>query len=120
MSYVDGFVLCVPRANLEAYKKLAHVGGKVWLEHGALQYKECVAEDETEFDHCISFRTLAKPKDDEVVVFAFITFRDRAHRDAVNAKVMADPRLTEGCDPNNMPFDCQRMAYGGFEAMVEY
>lgn len=120
MSYVDGFVLWVPRANIPAYKAMAMTGGKLWLEHGALQYKECMAEDETEYDHCTTFRQMAKPKDDEVMIFAFITFRDRAHRDAVNAKVMADPRLMESCDPNNMPFDCKRMAYGGFEGLVEY
>lgn len=120
MAYVDGFVLCVPRKNLDAYKDLATKAGKVWMEYGALSYRECVAEDTAEKEFGMTFPQLAKPTADEVVIFSYITYKSRADRDAINAKVMADPRLMEGCDPNNMPFDSKRMAYSGFDTLVAY
>jgi uncharacterized protein YbaA (DUF1428 family) len=118
MSYVDGYVLPVPAKNIDAYKKMASKAGKVWLEHGALSYKECVADDmHPEFG--VPFSKNMKLKEGETVVFAFVVFKSRAHRDRVNAKVMKDPRLCEGVDMNNMPFDCKRMVYGGFKTLVD-
>ena len=127
MAYVDGFVLPVPEGKIEAYREMAAKAGKIWMEHGALSYKECVLEDaepqmpEDAPDHCklTPFTTLAGTKDGETVIFAFIVYQSRAHRDEVNKKVMADPRMSEACDGNNMPFDPSRMAYGGFNAIVD-
>ena len=127
MSYVDGFVLPVPEGKIEAYRDMAAKAGTIWMEHGALSYKECVLEDaepampEDAPEHCKStpFRTLAGTKAGETVIFAFIVYTSRAHRDEVNAKVMADPRIQEACDQNNMPFDPARMTYGGFQAIVD-
>ncbi len=118
MSYVDGFVLPVPTKNLPAYRALAKKAAKIWIEHGALEYRECVADD-MDVKVGIPFPRLAKVKPDETVVFAWIVYKSRAHRDRVNAKVMEDPRLIEGCDPKNMPFDCKRMSYGGFKIFVK-
>lgn len=118
MSYVDGFLLCVPEAKLKDYIKIAKKAGKIWQEHGALGYYECQGDD-LEKPDVLSFNKVAKPKPGEVVIFSFIIYSSRKHRDAVNKKVMADPRLMEACDPNNMPFDCKKMAYGGFKAIVE-
>lgn len=120
MSYVDGFVLCVKKDRIDEYKALATMAGKIWMEHGALSYVECVGEDMEDKGFCMTFPQLAQPKDDEIVVFAYITYASREERDAVNANVHADPRMSEGCDPNNMPFDCKRMSYGGFKTLVEY
>lgn len=117
MSYVDGFVLPLPEGNIDAYREIAETAGKVWLEHGALAYKECVIEDKTEHEFCSNFPAMAGIKEGETVVFAYIVFKSRAHRDEVNAKVMEDPRIK--CDPENMPFDCKRMAYGGFSPIVD-
>jgi uncharacterized protein YbaA (DUF1428 family) len=116
MPYVDGFVLCLPKKNLAAYRKLARLAGKVWREHGALEYYECVGDD---FDvHCgMPFPKLAKVKPGETVVFAWILYKSRADRDRVNAKVMADPRMADA--PKKMPFDVKRMAWGGFKVLVE-
>ena len=119
MSYVDGFVVPVPEGNLEAYREMSEKAGKVWIEHGALAYKECVMEDKSENEFCTSFPALAGIKEGETVVFAYIVYESRAHRDAVNAKVMEDPRIKEACDPENMPFDCKRMAFGGFSPIVD-
>lgn len=116
MPYVDGFVLAVPKAKLDAYKAVAELAGKVWMEHGALSYVECVAED-VPYGELTSFPRAVQATDDEVVVFAWITYPDRATRDAVNAKVMADERMKH--DPENQPFDGKRMIYGGFETIVE-
>jgi len=113
--YVDGFVLVVPKKNLAAYKKLATAAGKVWIEHGALDYRECAGED-LNIKMGTPFPKLAKTKQGETVVFAWITYKSRKHRDTVNAKVMKDKRIQ--CDPNNMPFDIKRMSYGGFETLV--
>lgn len=116
MSYVDGFVLAIPRQNLETYKKLARIAGEVWREHGALSYVECTAEDVGQGE-VTSFPRAVLAKEDETVVFAWVTYESRAHRDAVLAKVMADPRLK--MDPKDAPFDSRRMIYGGFEAFLE-
>lgn len=115
MPYVDGFVLAVPKANLEAYKDMARQAGSVWMEHGALSYVECFADD-VPYGELTSFPRAVEAKDDEVVVFSWATYPDRASRDAIMAKVMADPRLK--CDPANMPFDGKRMIFGGFESFV--
>ena len=117
MSYVDGFVLPVPKKNLAAYKKLAQKASKLWREHGALEYRECIGED-LKVKFGIPFTRLAKTKPGETVVFAYITYKSRAHRDQVNAKVMKDPRIQTMCDPKKMPFDCKRMCYGGFKTIV--
>lgn len=127
MSYVDGFVLPVPEGKIDAYREMAGKAGKIWMEHGALSYKECVLEDaepempEDAPENCklTPFRDMAGTKAGETVVFAFIVYKSRAHRDEVNEKVMADPRMKEACDKNNMPFDPSRMTYGGFEAIVD-
>lgn len=116
MPYVDGFVLPVPKKKLSAYRRMAQLGGKVWMEHGALQYFECIGED-LAVKMGIPFTKLAKPKPGETVAFSFIVFKSKAHRKAVNAKVMKDPRLC-GTDLKDMPFDFNRMSYGGFKAIV--
>ena len=118
MKYVDGFVLPVPKKNLPAYRRMAAKAGKVWREHGALQFRECVGED-LKTKKIKSFPSLVKPKPDETVVFSWIVFKSRAHRDAVNAKVMKHPRLAKMMDMKAIPFDSKRMAYGGFELMVD-
>lgn len=115
-NYVDGFVVPVPTAKLAAYRALARKAGKLWMEHGALEYRECVADDVKPGKHT-SFPQSVKLKADETVVFSWIVYRSRKHRDSVNAKVMSDPRLA--CDPNDMPFDTQRMFFGGFKGIVE-
>ncbi|HUE73399.1 MAG TPA: DUF1428 domain-containing protein [Pirellulaceae bacterium] len=119
MKYVDGFVLVVPKKNLKAYTKMAELAGKVWKDHGALEYYECVGED-LKPPVGVPFPKLAKTKAGETVVFAFIVYKSRAHRDKVNAKVMKDPRVTQmGEKYKPMPFDVKRMAYGGFDVIVE-
>ena len=119
MSYVDGFVVPVPKAKLADYKKMAKKAGKVWIEHGALQYVECVADD-VKSGKVTSFPQAVKLKPDEVVVFSWIVYPNRKMRDKVNAKVMADPRLAAMMDPKAMPFDGKRMFWGGFKPMIEY
>ena len=114
--YVDGFVVPVPKSKLAAYRALARKAGKIWIEHGALEVRECVADD-VKPGKRTSFPQSVKLKDDEVVVFSWIVFKSRRQRDAINAKVMADPRLP--MDPANMPFDGKRMFWGGFKTMVE-
>ena len=116
MSYVDGFVLAVPKNNLEAYKEMARTAGAVWMEFGALSYVECIADD-VPYGELTSFPRAVQATDDEVVIFSWITYESREQRDAINAKVMADPRLKS--DPAGMPFDGKRMIYGGFESFVE-
>jgi uncharacterized protein YbaA (DUF1428 family) len=117
MPYVDGFLVPVPKANLDDYKKMATLAGEVWKEHGALSFIECVADD-VPYGELTSFPRAVHVKDDEVVVFSWITYESREARDAINAKVMADPRLKMN-DPNAMPFDGKRMIYGGFKPIVE-
>jgi uncharacterized protein YbaA (DUF1428 family) len=116
--YVDGFVLAVPKDNVDAYRRHARKAGKVWRDHGALEYRECVADD-VSVGKLTSFPRSVKAKPDETVVFAWIVFKSRAHRDRVNAKVMKDPRLADTMEPNAMPFDTKRMIYGGFKVVVD-
>ncbi len=119
MRYVDGFVLAVPRNKLDAYKKMAGDGGKLWMKHGALEYVEAVGDDmEPDMGgmKALTFPKLTKLQDDEVPIFSFIVYRSKAHRDRVNARVMEE---MQGQPPPDMPFDMQRMAYGGFQAFVD-
>ncbi len=118
MSYVDGFVIPVPKKNLKAYMRLAAKSGKIWLEYGALDYKECVADD-VNIAFGRPFTRLAGTKKGETVVFSYIVYKSRAHRDRVNAKVMKDPRLQALCGKGKMPFDVKRMSYGGFKVLVD-
>ena len=118
MRYVDGFVLPVPKINLRAYRRLAQKAGRIWREHGALEFRECVGED-LDVKMGAPFPRRIKLKPGETVMFSWIGFKSRAHRDRVNAKVMKDPRLAKMCDPKNMPFDVKRMTYGGFKILVD-
>ena len=118
MRYVDGFVLPVPKKNLGAYRRLARKAGKIWMEYGALEYVECVADD-VKPGKFTSFPQSVKLKPGEVVWFSWIIYKSRKHRDQVNAKVMKDPRLAATMDPKAMPFDIKRMIYGGFRTMVD-
>jgi uncharacterized protein YbaA (DUF1428 family) len=118
MAYVDGYVLPVPKSNIEKYREIATKAGKIWREHGALEYRECVADD-VKSGEVTSFPQAVQLKDDETVVFSYIVFESRAHRDEVNAKVMSDPRLADMMDPKSMPFDGKRMFWGGFSPLVE-
>jgi len=115
--YVDGYVLPVPKKNLNTYRAIARRAGKVWRDHGALEYVECVAEDVKPGKHT-SFPQSVKLKPNETVIFAYIVFKSRKHRDRVNALVMKDPRLTCMIDPKALPFDGQRMFWGGFNVLV--
>jgi len=117
-SYVDGFVLPVPKKNLAAYRSMAQKAGKIWREHGAVEYRECVGDD-LAVKFGTPFPRSAKVKRGETVVFSWIMFKSRAHRDRVNAKVMKDPRLAKMMNQNAMPFDCKRMVYGGFKTMID-
>lgn len=118
MQYVDGFVLPVPKKSLQAYRRLATKAGKIWREHGALAVRECVADD-VKVGKLTSFPRSVKLKRSETVIFSWIVFKSRAHRDAVNAKVMADPRLAKMMDPASMPVDGKRMIFGGFTTLVD-
>jgi uncharacterized protein YbaA (DUF1428 family) len=114
--YVDGFLLVVPKANVDAYAKVATKAGKLWIEHGALEYYECVGDD-VDTDFGTSFPKRAKAKDDEAIIFAWIAYRSKAHRDKVNVKVMADPRVHEMMKDKPL-FNMKRMSYGGFKTIV--
>jgi uncharacterized protein YbaA (DUF1428 family) len=116
MAYVDGYVLAVPRAKLDDYWKMAALGRDVWMEHGALTYSEAMADD-VPYGEVTSFPRAVQATEDEVVIFSFITYRDRAHRDEVNAMVMADARMNS-FDPKSAPFDMKRMIFGGFEQKI--
>ncbi len=116
--YVDGYVVPVPLAQLPAYRRMARKCGKIWIEHGALQVVENLADD-VKPGKLTSFPQSVKLKDGEAVVFSWIVYKSRKHRDAVNAKVMADPRLA-GMGPDNMPFDSKRMFWGGFKTIVQF
>ena len=117
--YVDGFVLAVPTKKLNEYKKISTKAGEVWMDHGALEYRECFGDD-MQSQMGVSFPKLVITKRDETVVFSWIVYKNKAQRDAVNKKVMADPRIAETMnDPKKMPFDVQRMTYGGFEMAVD-
>ena len=118
MPYVDGFIVAVPKKNLEAYRRMAKKAGKVWREHGALDYREGVADD-VKVGKRTSFPRSVKLKPGETVIFSWITYKSRAQRDRVNAKVMADPRLKDMMDTKSLPFDAKRMIYGGFESLVQ-
>lgn len=115
--YVDGFVLPVPKDRLDDYRKLARKAGRIWKEYGALEYRECVADD-VKPGKLTSFPQAVKLKADEVVVFSWIVYKSRRQRDSINAKVMKDPRLA-AMDPKSMPFDGKRMFWGGFKSIVE-
>jgi len=117
MSYVDGFIVPVPKKNVEAYRKISRKAGKVWMEYGALEYIECVGDDVPP-GKVTSFPLSVKLKKDEVVIFSWILYKSRKHRDAVNKKVMADPRIA-AMGPDSMPFDAKRMIYGGFKPIVD-
>ena len=116
MAYVDGFVLAVPKDKLDAYKDMARTACEVWMDHGALSYVECLGDD-VPYGELTSFPRAVQAKEDEVVVFSWITYENRARRDEIMAKVMADPRLKGSMD--DAPFDGKRMIYGGFEAFLE-
>jgi uncharacterized protein YbaA (DUF1428 family) len=118
MSYVDGFVVPVPEEQLPAYRKMARKAGKVWREHGALEYVECVADD-VKPGKVTAFPQAVKLKPGEVVVFSWIVYKSRRDRDRINKLVMSDPRLAEMMDPKTLPFDGKRMFWGGFKPIVE-
>ncbi|MDP1768244.1 MAG: DUF1428 domain-containing protein [Nitrospirota bacterium] len=118
MQYVDGYVLPIPKKNLAAYRRMAQMAAKIWREHGALEYRECSGED-LKVTFGVPFTRLAKAKPDETIIFAWIVFKSRAHRDRVNAKVHKDPRLAGMCNEKSMPFDPKRMACGGFNVFVQ-
>ena len=117
MRYVDGFVLPVPKKKLQEYRRMAQKAGKIWREHGAIEFRECFADDVKPGKYT-SFPQSVKLKPHETVMFSWIVFKSRAHRDRVNAKVMRDPRLAKMMDPKAMPFDAKRMIYGGFKVLV--
>ena len=118
MSYVDGFIVAVPKKNLEAYRNMAKKAGRIWREYGALEYREWVAED-VKVGKRTSFPRSVKLKPGETVIFSWITYKSRAQRDRVNAKVMADKRLAGMMDIKSLPFDAKRMIFGGFESLVK-
>ena len=116
--YIDGYILPLPKKNIEAYRTQAATAGKVWKEHGALEYVECIAED-VKPGKVTSFPQAVKLEEDETVVFGWVVFESRAERDRINALVMKDPRLGKGMNMKTMPFDYKRMAHGGFRAIVD-
>jgi uncharacterized protein YbaA (DUF1428 family) len=117
MAYVDGFVLPIPVKRVNEYRRLARKASRIWRELGALEYRECIGED-LDVKMGLPFPRAIKTRPGETVVFAWIVYKSRAHRDRVNLKIMKDPRLAEMCDPKDMPFDPKRMLYGGFKIMV--
>ena len=117
--YVDGFVLPIPKKNAAKYRRIAKLAGKVWRDHGALAYVECMGDD-VKPGKWTSFPQSVKLKKDEVVWFSWIVYKSRRHRDRVNAKVMQDPRIASSMDPSKMPFDGKRMIYGGFKVSVDF
>lgn len=118
MTYVDGFVLPVPKKNLPAYKRMAAKAGKIWRKHGALEFRESAADD-LDIKMGLPFPRLVKPKAGETIMFSWIVYKSRAHRDSVNKKVMKDPRMNAIMEGMKMPFDVKRMAYGGFKVIVD-
>jgi uncharacterized protein YbaA (DUF1428 family) len=115
---VDGFLIPLPRKNLPQYRRISSKAGKVWREHGALEYVECVGDD-LNIKGMVPFPRRAKTKRGETVVFSWIVYKSKRHRDAVNKRVMKDPRLAAMMDPKSMPFDVKRMSYGGFKVLVD-
>jgi uncharacterized protein YbaA (DUF1428 family) len=118
MAYVDGLLIPVPRKNLAAYRRMSQKAGKVWKEHGALEYRECVGDD-LKVKGITPFPRQLRTKPGETVVFSWVVYRSKAQRDRINAKVMKDPRLANMMDPKDMPFDSKRMVYGGFKVLVD-
>lgn len=115
-SYIDGYILPIRKDQVEAYRRIAHTAGGIWREHGALSYRECVGED-LAAEGMVSFPALLNLAPEETVIFAWVEYASRADRDRVNAAVMSDPRMT-GMGPQDVPFDCARMSYGGFQTLV--
>lgn len=115
--YADGFVIPVPKNKIAAYRRMAATAAAVWRDHGALDYKECVGDD-LDAKFALPFPKGIRTRRGETVVFSWITYKSRAERNRINAKVMKDPRLAEMCDPKSMHFDCKRMLYGGFKVIV--
>jgi uncharacterized protein YbaA (DUF1428 family) len=118
MAYVDGFIVPVPKKKLKDYRSMSRKAGKVWRDHGALEYRECVADD-VKPGKRTSFPRSVKLKSDETVIFSYIVYKSRAQRDRINAKVMKDPRLAKMMDPKNMPFDGKRLIFGGFKVLLD-
>ena len=118
MPYVDGFVIPIPKKKVEEYRRIARKAGRIWLEYGALEYRECIGED---LDNRMSdsFPRRMRTKRGETVAFSWIVYRSRAHRDRVNSRVMSDPRLAAMMDPDDQPFELKRMVFGGFETIVD-
>ena len=117
-TYVDGFVIAVPKKNLAAYRRMANLGKKIWMKHGALDYKECIGDD-LNTKGAAQFTKMMRIKPNETVVFSYIVYKSRAHRNSVNAKVMKDPLMNDPKYENkSMPFDMKRMVYGGFKIIV--
>ena len=120
MPYIDGFVVPVPKKKVAAYRRISTAAGKIWKKHGALEYRECVGQDlAVKAGMGVAFHRLARTKPGETVFFSWIVYRSRAHRDAVNKKIMKDPEIAKMMTPDAMPFDEKRMAYGGFEVLVD-
>ena len=117
MPYVDGFIIPLAKTKVDEYQRIARKASKIWLEHGALEYRECVADD-LDVERMVSFNDMSGAESNETVIFSWIVYESKAHRDRVNAKVRSDPRLAE-MNPDVMPFDLRRMAYGGFKVLVE-
>ena len=121
--YVDGYVIPIPKKKLSAYKRMATVASKVWRKHGALEYRECIGDD-LKIKGVVSFLKSSKSKPGEIPIFAWVVYKSRAHRDAVNAKVMKDPKMLAMMtamkkDPKKVPFDMRRMAYSGFKVLID-
>ena len=120
MAYVDGFVIPIKKNKIPAYRRIARSAGKIWRKYGALEYRECVGDDLNVKDMGVAFPKLAKLKTGETVLFSWIVYKSRTHRDRVNKKVMKDPRIAKMMtDPKAMPFDVKRMSYGGFKVVVD-
>ncbi len=119
MPYVDGFLLPLPKKNVKLYQRIAREAGKIWRKHGALEFRECVGDD-LKSKMGMPFSRPVRLKPTETVVFSWIVFKSRAHRDSVNKKVMKDPRMEKIMDQGPMPFDIKRMAYGGFKVLVDF
>jgi uncharacterized protein YbaA (DUF1428 family) len=118
MAYVDGFVIPIKKKNMQAYRRMAKKAGKIWHEYGALDYKECLGDD-LKVKGITSFLRLSKCRPGETVVFSWIVYKSKAHRDSVNAKIMKDPRIAAMMEPGSQIFDPKRMAYGGFKVLVD-
>ena len=118
MAYVDGFVVPLQKDKIDVYREMSRKCGEVWREYGALSFRECIADD-VKTGQWTSFPQAVKLEEDEVVVFSWIEFKSRAERDAINDKVMKDPRLADMMDPAKLPFDGKRMIYGGFEGLIQ-